>query len=103
MGTCRSGRTAESRWTHDRLLLRVPTSRTPMAGFRSACGAGRREDQDERDAEAEDAQRFRDGEAEDQVAELLLRGGRVADRGLQVVAEDRAHADAGAGHGDASE
>ena len=32
-----------------------------------------------------------------------LGGGRIADRGLQVVAEDRADADAGARHGDAGE
>ena len=38
---------------------------------------------------------------EDQVAELALRGRRVAKRGGQIVTEDDAHADASAAHADA--
>jgi len=37
-----------------------------------------REQQQERDQQREDAERFGDGEAEDEVAELSLRGRRIA-------------------------
>src|SRR5258708_7936464 len=53
-----------------------------------------REQQQQRDQQREDAERFGDGEPEDQVAELTLRGGRIAQSGGQVVAEDDANADA---------
>ena len=42
-------------------------------------------------------------EPEDQVAELALRGRRIAQRGGEVVTEDHAHADAGAAHADAGD
>src|ERR1700742_1884404 len=60
-----------------------------------------REQEKERDQQREDAERFGHGEPEDQVAELALRGRRVAQRGCQIVAEDDADADAGAAHADA--
>ena len=59
-----------------------------------------REQQQERNQQREDAERLGDGEAEDQVAKLALRGRRVAHRGGKVVAEDDAHADTGAAHAD---
>src|SRR5579872_5246891 len=59
------------------------------------------EQQQQRDQQREDAERLGDGEPEDQVAELALRGGRVADRGGEIVAEDDADADAGAAHAEA--
>ena len=54
----------------------------------------------ERDQQRENAERLGDGEAENQVAELALRGGRIAQRSRQVIAEDDADADAGAAHAD---
>src|SRR6266852_3788774 len=73
-----------------------------MAGLRSAIRASslESEQQQERDQQREDAKRLGDGEAEDQVAELALSGGRIAQRGGEVVAEDGADADAGATHAD---
>src|SRR6266853_1116834 len=59
------------------------------------------EQQQERDQQREDAERLGDGKAEDQVAELALRGRRIAQRGGEVIAEDGADADAGAAHADA--
>src|ERR1700751_231258 len=61
------------------------------------------EQEEERDQEREDAQRLGDGEAENQVAELALRGRRIADRSRQIVAENGADADAGAAHSDAGD
>src|SRR6266853_3794120 len=74
-----------------------------MAGLRSALRASslEGEQQQERDQQREDAERLGDGEAEDQVAELTLRGGGIAQRGSEIVAEDGADADAGAAHADA--
>jgi hypothetical protein len=46
-------------------------------------------------------ERFGHGEPEDQVAELALGRRRIAQRRGEVVAEDRADADAGAAHADA--
>src|SRR6202035_2905283 len=43
-----------------------------------------------------------DGEPENQVTELALRGRRITQRRRQVVAENDAHADTGAAHADAS-
>src|SRR6185437_4860893 len=60
-----------------------------------------REQQQQCDQQREDAERFGDGEPEDQVAELALRRRRIADGGGQIVAEDDADADAGAAHADA--
>src|SRR5215470_3634226 len=54
------------------------------------------------DQQREDAHRLGNGEAEDQVAELALRGGWIAQRGSKIMAEDGADADAGAAHADAS-
>src|SRR5687767_215929 len=67
----------------------------PAQRVRSEC-----EQQQQRDQQREDAERFGHGEAEDQVAELGLRGRRIADRGGEVVAEDGADADACATHAD---
>src|SRR5262249_56528282 len=61
------------------------------------------EQEEERDQEREDAQRLGDGEAENQVAELALRRRRIAQRGRQIIAENGAHADAGAAHSDAGD
>src|SRR6516164_11741398 len=61
------------------------------------------EQEEERDQEREDAQRLGDGEAENQVAELALRRRRIAQRSGQIVAENSAHADAGAAHSDAGD
>src|SRR5712691_723406 len=59
------------------------------------------EQQQERNQQREDAERFGDRKAEDQVGELALSGGRIAQRGSEIVAEDGADADAGAAHADA--
>src|SRR6516225_891676 len=61
------------------------------------------EQEEARDQQREDAERLGDGEAENQVAELALRRRRIADRGHQIVAENGAHADAGAAHSDAGD
>jgi hypothetical protein len=61
------------------------------------------EQQEQRDQQRENAERFGHGEAEDQVAELALRGGRIAHGGCEVVAEDDADADACAAHADAGD
>jgi hypothetical protein len=57
-----------------------------------------REQQQQRDEQREDAQRFGDGEAEDQAAELAVGGRRVAQRAGEIVAENVAEADARAAH-----
>src|SRR5665213_2262262 len=62
------------------------------AGSAIARFALQREQQQQRDQQREDAERFGDGEPEDQVAELALRGRRIADGGGQIVAEDDADA-----------
>src|SRR5580700_3555343 len=59
-----------------------------------------REQQQQRDQQREDAERLGDREAEDEVAELALRGRRVAQRRGEIIAEDRAHPDARAAHAD---
>src|SRR6266568_8801587 len=59
------------------------------------------EQEQQRDQQREDAERFGHGEPEDQVAELALGGRRVTQRGGEIVAEDHADADAGAAHADA--
>src|SRR5262249_37275501 len=61
----------------------------------------KREQEQEGDQQREDAERFRHREAEDQVGELALGGGRVAQRPREVLAEDDADADAGSAHADA--
>src|SRR5690242_12030384 len=61
------------------------------------------EQEQERDQQREDAERFGHREAEDEVGELALGGRRIAQRGGEVMAEDRAHADAGAAHTDAGD
>src|ERR1700761_5416503 len=53
------------------------------------------------DQQREDAERFGHREAENQVAELALSGRRVTHRSGEIVAEDDAHASAGATHADA--
>src|SRR5579864_7596846 len=55
-----------------------------------------REQQEQRDQQREDAERFGHGEAEDQVAELALGSRGVTDRSGEVVTEDDAHAGASA-------
>src|SRR6185437_2386414 len=60
-----------------------------------------REQQQERDQQREDAERFGHGETENQVAELALGCGRIAHRGGKIVAEDDAHAGARATHANA--
>src|SRR5688500_8841151 len=67
----------------------------PARRVRSEC-----EQQQQRDQQREDAERFGHGKAEDQVAELGLRSRGIADRGGEVVAEDGADADACATHAD---
>src|SRR3984885_15923349 len=77
---------------------------SPEASVWAVVSAIRRsepEQEEERDQEREDAQRLGDGEAENQVAELALRRRRIANGGRQIVAENGAHADAGAAHSDA--
>src|ERR1700756_48023 len=74
------------------LVLAVVSAMITRVGF---------EQQQERDQQREDAERLGDGDPEDQVAELALRGRRIAQRGGQIIAEDDAHADAGAAHADA--
>src|SRR5436190_6229850 len=59
------------------------------------------EQQQERDQQRKDAKRFGHGEPEDQVAELALGRRRIAQRRGKIVAEDDAHAGAGAAHADA--
>src|SRR5882762_5500210 len=61
------------------------------------------EEQQEGDQQGEDAQRFRDGEAEDQTAELAVGGGRIAKRALQELAEQVADADGGSSRADGGE
>src|ERR1044072_9634452 len=65
------------------------------------CSGLEREQQQERDQQREDAERFGHGEPEDQVAELALGCRRIAQRRGKVVAEDDADAGAGAAHADA--
>src|ERR1044072_4741974 len=67
------------------------------------CSGLEREQQQQRDQQREDAERFGHGEPEDQVAELALRGRGVAQRGGEIMAEDRAEADACAAHADAGD
>src|SRR5690606_2762945 len=62
-----------------------------------------REQQQKRDEEREDAQGFGHGEAEDQAAELAVGSRRIAQRARQVVAEDRAEANARATHAEAGD
>src|SRR5437016_12349634 len=59
-------------------------------------GASNREQQQERDQQREDAERLGHRKAEDQDAELALRGRRIAQRRREIIAEDGADADAGA-------
>src|SRR5437762_12705992 len=59
-----------------------------------------RKQQQQRDQQRENAERLGDGEAENQVTELALSSGRVAQRRRQIIAENDAHADAGAAHAD---
>src|SRR5947209_450241 len=60
-----------------------------------------REQKQQRDQEREDAHRLGHREPEDQVAELALRGRRIAQRSGEIMAEDRADAYASAAHADA--
>src|SRR6266481_9078813 len=60
-----------------------------------------REQQQQRDQQREDAERFGHGETEDQVGELALGSGGIAHRGGEIVAEDDAHACASATHANA--
>src|SRR6188768_1602837 len=73
--------------------LRAPSRLSALEG----------EQQEKRDQQREDAERFGHREAENQVAELALRGRRIAERGGKVIAENRADADAGAAHADAGD
>src|SRR6266852_5421196 len=73
---------------------RIAAGRDEVAG----CSEGEQEEQ--RDQEREDAERLGHREAEDQVAELALRGRRSAQRRGEILAEDDADADAGATHAD---
>src|SRR5689334_13003409 len=59
-----------------------------------------REQQQQRDQQREDAHRLGHREPEDQIAELALRGGRIAQSGGQVMTENRSDADARATHAD---
>src|SRR5437660_4625398 len=68
---------------------------------RAACARSEREQQQQRDQQREDPERLGDGKSEDQVTELTLRGGRVAQGGGEIMPEDRADADAGTAHADA--
>src|SRR5262245_49777300 len=74
--------------------------RLGTGGARS-CRSERNEQQEQRDQQREDAERFGHGEAEDQVAELALRGRGVAHRCCKVVAEDDADTNARTAHADA--
>src|SRR5262249_32637774 len=59
--------------------------------------------QKQREQQREKARRLGERETRDQIAELTLRCRRVAQRGGQVAAENRADADAGATHADAGD
>src|SRR5438105_11899056 len=48
------------------------------------------EQEQQRDQQREDAKCFRHREAENEIAELALGGGRIAQRGCEIVAEDGA-------------
>src|SRR5690606_6718352 len=61
------------------------------------------EQEKESDEQREDAQSFRNGEAEHQTAELAVSGGRIAQGARQIAAEDVAEAKSRAGHAKASE
>src|SRR3569833_2264950 len=77
------------------------------AGFRSPrkcrCERSACEQQQKRDEQREDAERFGHGEAENQVRALALRSRRIAQRAVQELAEDHADADAGAALADGGE
>src|SRR5262249_13153188 len=60
------------------------------------------EQQQQRDQQREDAERFRHGEAENQVSELALRSRRIAQRTVEELAEDHADADTCAAHAETS-
>src|SRR5215472_5456223 len=83
--------------SHGVLLLR---SCAPRGSGARRCHS-ENEQQEQRDQQREDAERFGQGEAEDQVAELARGCGRIAHRGGEIVAEDDAHADARTAHADA--
>jgi len=74
--------------------------RSAMGGRLGHDGASEPEQKQESDQQRENAERLGDGEAENQIAELALRGGRIAQSSRQVIAEDDADADAGAAHAD---
>ncbi len=61
------------------------------------------EQEKESNEQREDAQSFRNGEAEYQTAELAVSGRRVAQGARQVAAEDVAEAESRAGHAKASQ
>src|SRR5690606_27234176 len=61
------------------------------------------EQEKESNEQREDAQSFRNGEAEYQTAELAVSGGRVAQGTREVAAEDVAEAESRTGHTEASE
>src|SRR6516164_11126215 len=60
-----------------------------------------RKQQQESDQEREDSERLGHGEAEDEVGELPLRRGRVAQRRREIMSENGTDADAGTAHADA--
>src|SRR5918994_1895430 len=65
--------------------------------------ASDREQEQQRDEQGEDAERFRHREAEDQAGELPVGRGRGAQRAGEGVGEDQADADARAAHAEAGE
>src|SRR3978361_991553 len=69
--------------------------------IRRSPGCLEREQEEERDQQREDAERFGHGEAENQVAELALGRGGIAHSSGEIVAEDDAHARARATHANA--
>src|SRR5262245_8547582 len=73
----------------------------PPPAFGLPCQMLQCEQQQQRDQQREDAERLGHREAENEVAELALRRGRIAQRGSEIVAEDGADAHAGTAHADA--
>src|SRR5436190_14283033 len=72
-----------------------------MMGMRAAKTISKGEQQQQRDQQRKDAERFGHGKAENQIAELALGCRRIAHRSREIIAEDDAHASARATHANA--
>ena len=87
-------------WRVENIVVPKPRPLNTSSRFQTFMRLLRLTERERRDGrEHLDAERLGDGEAEDQVAELALRGRRIADRRGEVIAEDDADADAGADPG----